>query len=311
MEQYYGTVARYGWKSLAQSTHPDMLPAMARKPKIAIVGPGRLGTALALDLTRAGYTLAEIISRNRGPSLRRGRELAKLTGARASTSRDARLQADLIWFCVPDREIAGAASELAPVTEWKGKIVFHSSGALGSDELGALRRRGATVASVHPLMTFVARSTPSLRGVPFGVEGDRVAASLARRIAADLGGEAFDIRKQDKPAYHAWGALASPLLVAALVTAEKVAHEAGVSGTRARGRMLLIVMQTIANYAKLGPAEALSGPLVRGDAETIGRHLRALKRLPEARDAYKALSRAAVRYLPVKNRRKIMEALKS
>src|SRR5216684_8348937 len=119
-------------------------------------------------------------------------------------------------------QIAAAARELAPATAWKGKIAFHSSGALASDELNVLRRRGAAVASVHPMMTFVRGSIPSLKGVPFGVEGDAAAVRVARRVVKDLGGEVFTVRKQNKAAYHAWGAFASPLLVAALVTAEQV-----------------------------------------------------------------------------------------
>jgi predicted short-subunit dehydrogenase-like oxidoreductase (DUF2520 family) len=124
-----------------------------------------------------------------------------------------------------------------------------------------------------------------------------------------LGGEAFTIRKQHKAAYHAWGAFASPLLVATLVTAEPVARAAGLSAAQARKRMLPIVRQTIANYEGLGPAGAFSGPIVRGDAETVRKHLQVLKKVPEARDVYLALARAALRYLPARNRAKLRKAL--
>jgi predicted short-subunit dehydrogenase-like oxidoreductase (DUF2520 family) len=287
-----------------------MLPAMAVKPRIAIVGPGRLGRALALELKRAGYTISEVVSRNRAGSKRKAVELARKVEAHASTGDSVQLAADLVWFCVPDRQIATAAQRLAPVVAWKRKTVFHSSGALESGELNTLRRRGAAVASVHPMMTFVSGSMPSLHGVPFAVEGDATAARAARRIVRDLGGEAFTIRKQHKAAYHAWGAFASPLLVATLVTAEPVARAAGLSAAQARKRMLPIVRQTIANYEGLGPAGAFSGPIVRGDAETVSKHLQVLKKVPEARDVYLALARAALRYLPARNRAKLRKALK-
>lgn len=285
-----------------------MLPAMT-KPRIAIVGPGRLGRTLTLELRQAGYTISEIVSRNTTAAKRKSRELARKVEARASTPYDARLDAEVVWFCVPDREIAGASRQLATAVDWKKKNAFHSSGALLSDELKALRRAGAVVASVHPLMTFVSGSIPSLKRVPFAVEGDAAAVAMARRIVKDLGGECFRIRKQHKAAYHAWGAFTSPLLVATLVTGEKLARAAGLSAVEARKKMLPIVRQTIANYQALGPAGAFSGPIVRGDAGIVRKHLSVSKKIPEARDVYLALARAALRYLPARNRAKLKKAL--
>ena len=286
-----------------------MLPAMAVKPTIAIIGPGRLGKALTLELKQAGYAVSEVVSRNRPESRRKARVLAGKVGAQASTMTGALLNADLIWLCVPDREIAEVSRKLSVLTNWKRKIVFHSSGALPSDELKALRMRGAAVASVHPLMTFVSGSIPSLTGVPFAVEGDAMAVRAANRIVRNLGGDAFTIRKAHKSAYHAWGAFASPLLLAALVTAEQVARTIGLSAVEARKRMLPIVKQTIANYEAFGPAAAFSGPIVRGDAETVRQHLRMLNKIPQLKDVYRALAGAALGYLPAQNRAKLKRIL--
>jgi predicted short-subunit dehydrogenase-like oxidoreductase (DUF2520 family) len=282
---------------------------MAAKPRIAIVGPGRLGTALALGLTQSGYAISEIVSRNTTASKRKARELAGKIQAICSTNKTARLDANVVWFCVSDREIGAAARQLLSVIGWKNKTAFHSSGALTSDELKTLRQRGASVASVHPLMTFVSGSIPSLKGVPFAIEGDAAASRMARRIVRDLGGEAFAIRRQHKAAYHAWGAFASPLLVAALATGENLARLAGLSAAEARERMLPIVKQTVANYEALGPAGAFSGPIVRGDAETVDTHLQVLRKLPEASEIYLSLARAALRYLPVRNRMELGKVL--
>jgi predicted short-subunit dehydrogenase-like oxidoreductase (DUF2520 family) len=193
--------------------------------------------------------------------------------------------------------------------DWKRKIALHSSGALASDELRAVRLRGASVASVHPLMTFVNWSVPSLEGVPFAVEGDALAIRVAGGIVRKLGGEAFAISKNKKLAYHAWGAFMAPLLVALLVTGEQVARAAGLSKAEARRKMLPIVRQTLANYAKLGPAGAFSGPIVRGDAEVVRGHLKELKKSPEAGEVYAALARAALRYLPAENRKELERVL--
>jgi predicted short-subunit dehydrogenase-like oxidoreductase (DUF2520 family) len=295
---------------LLPTTRPVMLPSMRARPTIAIVGPGRLGTTLALQLADAGYRISEIVSRN-ALSQRRARTLARTLKARSSHYSSASLDAGLIWLCVPDREIAVIARDLAGLKTWRGKTVFHSSGALGSDVLSALRKRGARVASVHPMMTFVRGAVPSMKGITFAVEGDAPAVRLARRVVSDFAARTFIIRRQNKVAYHAWGAFASPLLVAALVNAEHVARAAGLKTAEARRMMLPIVCQTFVNYAALGPAGAFSGPLVRGDVETVRKHLRALNKIPEARAVYVALGCSALRHLPVENRRKLEKVLKA
>jgi predicted short-subunit dehydrogenase-like oxidoreductase (DUF2520 family) len=294
---------------LRPTNQPAMLPAMPAKPTVAIVGPGRLGTALALQLISAGYRISEIVSRSPA-SQRQVRALAQTLNARSSHYHDLRLDAGLIWLCVPDREIAPVAANLAVSGIWIRKTVFHSSGALDSDTLNALRERGAKVASVHPMMTFVRDAVPAMQGITFALEGDAAAVRLARRVARDFKARTFLIRKEHKAAYHAWGAFASPLLVAALVTAEQVAQLVGLKKSEARRTMLPIICQTLVNYAALGPAGAFSGPLVRGDADIVRRHLQALKKVPQARAVYVALARSALHYLPVNNRRQLEKALK-
>jgi predicted short-subunit dehydrogenase-like oxidoreductase (DUF2520 family) len=287
---------------------------MARGQKIAIVGAGNLGSALALALHQAGFAIEAVIARPAARSVKNAKSLAKRVRARAATNL-AGLHADVVWFCVPDSVIERTACSLAdhPLAdqwEWKGKIALHSSGAAASDELDCLRKKGASVASVHPFMTFVRGSRPSLAGVPFAIEGDSVAAREAQRIVREVGGQSHSIRKQDKAAYHAWGAFVSPLLTALLVTSEQVAAIAGVKRKAALQRMMPIVLQTLANYATFGAPGAFSGPIVRGDVETVKRHLRVLRSAPVAREVYLTLARAALLYLPAKNRKQLKEILK-
>lgn len=270
-------------------------PAVKR-PSIAIVGAGRLGTALATRLASAGYPISEIIYRDNRRSLASIRGLARKLGARASTINAALLRADLVWFCVPDAEVSKAAAQLS--STWEEKVAFHSSGVLTSDALEVLREKGAAVASVHPLMTFVNGTMPDLQGVTFAVEGDARAIPVARKIIGDLRGNAVRLRKQDKIAYHAFATMICPLLVALLATAEETAALAGLSRTEARRRMMPIIRQTLANYAMLGPAGSFSGPIVRGDVTTIRQHLKALAKAPAFRNVYVALAKAALEYLP-------------
>jgi predicted short-subunit dehydrogenase-like oxidoreductase (DUF2520 family) len=287
-----------------------MLPGMTRKPRIAIIGAGNLGSALAVSLRKAGFTVDAVIARAKGNSIKRAQRLAKQVGARALTDA-ADLKAELVWFCVPDSEIGRAARALAQRFQWKGNVALHSSGALTSDELEPLRERGASVAAVHPLMTFVAGSRPALTGVPFAIEGDLRAVRIAHQIVRELGGQPFAIRKKDKAAYHAWGTFASPLLTVLLATTERVAVAAGVKRRAAVRRMIPILLQTLANYAQQGAAKSFSGPIIRGDVDTVKRHLKVLESIPAAREVYASLARASLGFLPVKHKNALRRLLDS
>lgn len=284
---------------------------MAGKTKIAIVGAGHLGAALAESLHAAGYRISEIVSRDTPASRRGARALARRVSAQATTIRRPELTAEIVWFCVPDRAIAAQAEALARAhSNWRGKIAVHSSGALDSGELAALRRRGAATASAHPLMTFVADARPSLAGIGFAVEGQAAAVRAVGRLIAALGGRVHPIRPRQKVLYHAWGTFASPLMIALLAMTERVAAGSGVGRVRARQRMAPILRQTLENYLRYGPAGAFSGPIIRGDAETVRKHLRALRAIPGAEEVYRTLLRAALRNLPTRNRKALMGILR-
>jgi predicted short-subunit dehydrogenase-like oxidoreductase (DUF2520 family) len=266
-----------------------------KDPSVSIVGPGRLGTALATHLHSAGYRVCELIPHHRvSPQIRR---LAQALTASATTLRRAEFRGNLVWLCVPDSCIEATAAQLGS-RQWNGKIVFHSSGVLTSDTLARLKKAGASVASVHPLMTFVQKTAPSLRGVWFAIEGDQLAVRVAKRAAKRLGGNPVTIRKQNKPAYHLFATLICPLLISLLATSEKAARLAGLSPAEARTRMLPIIRQTISNYRQFGPSASFTGPFARGDVETVCLQLKVLSRSPGIRAVYVALAEAALQNLP-------------
>jgi len=279
-----------------------------KHPSIAIVGPGRLGAALAVHLDRAKYQVEEIVAGNTAKSLARAKILARRMRARASGAGTARLDSDLVWFCVPDSEIVNASEQFVRKS-WKGQFAFHSSGVLSSEALSALRKRGAHVASVHPLMTFIEGSLPGLKGVTFAIEGDTAAVRLAASVVRSLNGVPRRIRKREKAAYHAFATMICPLLVALLASAEEAARLAGISAHEARRRLLPIIQQTLANYQAFGPAKAFTGPIVRGDAETVRRHLNALAKSSSARNAYAGLARAALELLPCRRETELAQVL--
>jgi predicted short-subunit dehydrogenase-like oxidoreductase (DUF2520 family) len=280
-----------------------------RRLSVGIVGAGNLGSALALTLSSARYRVKFIAVRASRPGKRGARALANRIDARIVTLGREPLDSDIVWLTVPDDAIAAVALRLSKTQAWKDRFVFHSSGALTSDELAPLRIRGAHVASVHPMMTFVRGETPEMAGVSFAVEGDAAAVRVARSIVEDLDAKAFVIQKQKKVLYHAFGSFASPLVIALLATMEQVAEAAGVRRQDVKAIMTPLLWQTVRNYLKKDAASAFSGPLVRGDVATIEKHLAELKKLPQTREVYVALARASLRNLPAKNRKALTKIL--
>jgi predicted short-subunit dehydrogenase-like oxidoreductase (DUF2520 family) len=284
-------------------------PATSRTLTVTIVGAGNLGTALALTLRSAGCDVKFIATRAKRGHQSHAKTLARQVKARLIDLGKHPLDTDLVWITVPDDAIAEVARQLAGTQNWKGRLVFHSSGALTSDDLAPLREKGARVASVHPMMTFVRGSVPDMAGVAFALEGDSGAVRAARAIVERLGGHPFAIKKQNKVLYHAFGSFASPLVVALMASLEQVALAAGVRQRDIKRVMLPLLLQTLRNYLYQDAASAFSGPLVRGDIATVRKHLQELKKAPEARAVYVALARAAVKHLPVRNRETLQREL--
>ncbi len=215
----------------------------------------------------------------------------------------------MIWLCHTDDALASTARLLARMPGWKNKIVLHSSGALTSDVLAPLKRAGAHTASLHPMMSFVAGTAPKMSEIPFAVEGDKKAIAAAKQIVGKLGAEVFQIKKPAKVLYHALGSFSSPLVVATLVTAERVGKAAGLTLPQTRKIMGPILQQTLSNYLQRGPAAAFSGPIKRGDLQTIRRHLKELEKVTLAKDVYRALVRSASRDLPVNRKKELLNLL--
>jgi predicted short-subunit dehydrogenase-like oxidoreductase (DUF2520 family) len=280
------------------------------KATITLIGAGNLAQALGPALKTAGYKIDFVAARETASSRRRAAMLARLLEARTQSLSDAGPSSDILWICHTDDALAETAKLLARKPGWQGKIVFHSSGALSSDVLSPLKRKGASTASLHPMMTFVPGATPRMEEVPFAVEGDNRAVAVARRIVRDLGAESFALRKAAKPLYHALGSFSSPLIVAALVTAERVGRGAGLTASQTRRVMAPILRQTIKNYAERGAAAAFSGPIKRGDLNTVLRHLKELKRVPGASEVYRALVKSALMDLPSTKRRELRQLLR-
>jgi predicted short-subunit dehydrogenase-like oxidoreductase (DUF2520 family) len=225
---------------------------------IAIVGAGRLGSALSAALSAAGCPV-------RGP-LGRGADAAGATA---------------VLLCVPDGEIAAAARGIAP-----GPLVGHCSGATGLDALAPHE-----AFSLHPLMTVPAGAGPDvLRGAGCAVDGSTPRAlAAAEALAAALGMRATRVADEDRAAYHAAASIASNFLVTLEGAAERLAATAGVE----RALLAPLVRAAVENWAARGAEEALTGPIARGDEETVARQRAAVEeRAPDLLPLFDALTDA-------------------
>jgi predicted short-subunit dehydrogenase-like oxidoreductase (DUF2520 family) len=281
---------------------------------VSIVGLGNWGSSLAYALNAAGVRLQEVILSSARSSARNSAWARALP---LTTLDRAQLQADVLWLCVPDAaiprvtgRIVKRVAALAGKRGLKGQIIVHSSGALSAQVLQTAARAGASVASVHPVMSFATRVPVSLQGVPFGVEADAAGRRILNAIVRQVGGRPFAIEAGSKALYHAVGVLSSPLLVSHLVAARDAAILAGFTPRQAGRLIEPIVRATLDNFFLRGPGKSFSGPIARGDVQTIDLHLQALKAHPMLAGVYRSLALYALKTLPASGKEKLRNSLR-
>jgi len=261
--------------------------------KIAVVGAGRVGTAVAVLLRRAGHEIIAVSGREATAT----RASTYLPGVAVIGSAEASRQAELIFVSVPDDCLAPTVGELSATGAFvPGSWVAHLSGANGLTVLEPARDAGARRLAIHPLQTFpdVESAIASIPGCWFAVtaddaDGDRVGAELAR----DLGATPFPLADDKRALYHAAAVFASNDVVGVSAVAERLFADAGVPDAGAA--MHPLQLATIRNVGRVGAGTALTGPAVRGDAGTIERNLEALEAdAPDVVEAYVVLCRVAL-----------------
>ncbi len=273
---------------MADSRRPQ-----SARPKVGFIGAGKVGTAMALALSRAGYPVVAVASRSLSSAQRLE---AQVDGCRTFAGVDSVAQvSDLVFVTVPDDAIAAVAAEVA----WRpGQMVVHCSGSLAAGVLEPARRIGAAVGGLHPLQTFAdsERAADALDGSTFGLEAEDagLSAVLGDMVEA-LGGTAVLLRAEDKPLYHAAAVVACNYLVTLFALATGLWDAFGVSQQVAARALLPLVRGTLANLETVGLPAGLTGPIARGDAGTVRKHMVALKTAaPELLPVYRELGRRTI-----------------
>jgi predicted short-subunit dehydrogenase-like oxidoreductase (DUF2520 family) len=263
---------------------------MTDKNTIAIIGLGKVGTAVGFLLRSVGYRITAIADISSAALLK----AATYTGGDLCTNvAEAASQAECTIITTGDDGIARVCEQIAQEGGFRqhGKVI-HMSGACGLDVLVSARRAGACTASIHPIQAFadVSGAIKNIPGSTFGITADEAVREWAVQLVRDLGGTPFFVPENDKPLYHAAACIASNYLVALIHCVEEIYLSLGLDREEAIRSIWPLVKGTLSNIEAKGTVPSLTGPIARGDAGTIRKHVAVLeKKMPSLLSVYRTL----------------------
>jgi predicted short-subunit dehydrogenase-like oxidoreductase (DUF2520 family) len=265
-----------------------------------IIGAGRVGQTLGrLWATNRVFEIRGVLARS-ATSAQRARDF--IGSGQPVLDLSALPQADVWLLSVPDGQLASMAGALAAQATANGEsrpaLVFHCSGALGSDQLAPLRQLGWQVASAHPLLSFAQPelALAQFAGTPCALEGDANALAMLEAAFTQIGGRCFTLAAQDKLLYHAGAVFATNFLPVLQDLAEQLWDRSGMPDDLARQMRSTLLQNAVNNIVALGPQAALTGPAARGDTALVTRQQQALADWnPQVGEAYATLSQLATR----------------
>jgi predicted short-subunit dehydrogenase-like oxidoreductase (DUF2520 family) len=245
-------------------------------PSLNIIGAGKVGRVLGRLFAASGsLDLRDVLTRSPASAA----DAVHFMGAGRAVDSLAQMgKADVWMLAVGDDQIEAACAQLAGAPGLAGALVFHCSGAKSSAALAAAARAGALTASVHPIRSFAdpGHVAQHFGGTFCGIEGDARALAVLGDALALVGARAVTIDAAAKTVYHAASVFASNYLVTVLDAALRAYRAAGISDEVARQLAAPLAAETLANVMRLGPEAALTGPIARGDVETVARQQAAL-----------------------------------
>ncbi|MGZ8268186.1 MAG: Rossmann-like and DUF2520 domain-containing protein [Burkholderiales bacterium] len=261
-----------------------------------VIGAGRVGRTLA-SLWEEKHTFA--VQDVLDGSEKGARSAVAFIGDGTPVMAIAEMRPGDIWMITtPDRQIVATAEALASCGRLRADdVVFHCSGSMSSADLAAVAAAGALVASVHPLKTFAEPrdAVRTFTGTHCAAEGDRAALEVLQPAFERIGGNVSLIDAQAKIIYHAASVIVCNYLNALVETGLRCYEKAGLARENASGMIEPILRETLDNVIRLGPAHALTGPIARGDAPVVARHLEALESCdPRVAEIYRGLGNVAV-----------------
>lgn len=254
--------------------------------KIGFIGAGTVGCALAEGLTRASYLIGSVYSRNRKSAER----MAARCTPNASVAMSAQAVADacdMVFVTTSDDAIEGLVSGVA----WNSNHrVVHCSGGLSATSLESVRAVGGAVGSFHPMQTFVQAEVKALSGITIAIEAEDELLDQMKEMAVAMGCRWIVVNGEDKALYHVSGVLASNYVVTLMQQSVDLWEKLGIDRKDAVLGLMGLLRSTVENLETNGLQQSLTGPIARGDAGTVRRHLDHVKsRAPDLAETYREL----------------------
>ncbi len=270
---------------------------------ISIIGCGRVGTALAVFLSKAGYKIVALASRTRSSAEKTAKAIRSAIDTNidynelkiSNSTVEAAKASDTIFITTPDNLIERVCSDLSCNigVDMANKTVFHCSGALSSSILSSAEQNGANTGSIHPLQSFAPYSQGEkspFKGINISVEGNHAALIIGKELVDALGANQFTIPTNAKTLYHAAAVVASNYLVTVEHFAIELLKESGINEQKGYEILEPLIQGTLTNIKTKGAIAALTGPIARGDAQIVEKHLKDInERAPEFSKLYRVM----------------------
>ncbi len=265
--------------------------------KIVVIGAGKVGTSLAFHLQRRGYPIAAVASRTEN-SLERAKKYLKAEFFTLEP-KEAVERGEIIFISTNDDAVSKVVEKVSEEGGFKsGQFVYHLSGALSIDILKPAQDLGAFIGSLHPMQTFpsIEAGIKKIPGTVFGITGKEEVLKVAKELVKAVGGKAVEVKDEDKPLYHAAACIACNYLDALMYAAFKFYERIGIEEREAWQAMKPLIQGTLDNIEARGAVEALTGPIARGDVDTVRKHLQVIeKSLPDFLPFYKEVGKTTLK----------------
>lgn len=286
--------------------HTQPLPKPLRNKTISVIGAGKVGCAVATVLHRAGIPIAAVTSR----SIASAERAARQTGGEAGIDNAAAAaKSNIVLITTCDDSVADVVNQIADAEAFTpDKLVVHMSGALSLSVLSPASEAGALIGCIHPLQSFASAEDAmhKIRGSVFGITAGPGANETLEALVEVLGGRPIPVEDDCKTLYHAAAVMASNYLVAVEDMAVHLLERAGFEKSTALEALQPLMAGSLENIRKLGTTNALTGPIVRGDVDTVRKHLEALQNLPS--DELQMYRTLGLHALEIAGRRQTLDA---
>ncbi len=272
------------------------------KLQFSLIGAGRVGLTFLKALIEEGYQVSDIIDKN---WVKLKKQVTFVPPKTWKQDFQDLSSVDFIILAVPDDELCPVVLELERIfrQEKKANFIFHTSGLLTSEVLMPLQKQGVTIASCHPVQTFTSKATDSnkLRNIYFVVEGEIAGIKIIQEICKPLNNKVIVISREQKPSHHLACTIASNYLNVLIFTAAEILQSAGLTSEEPLEMLIPLASTTLDNIKNLGLGEALSGPVVRGDVDTVNKHIQYLtEKFPFFSNLYQDLGKILLTYPSIK-----------